>query len=335
MQDRIKQEKISRYAEGFSSGVLGVFFGQNQHIDGPGILKLTPVRQVNLFIIRELMAAWTRETDRLRSPYFDFNAPAVTEAFGIFKNVLSNHIAVSKTDLEPLLKQSVRDALLLILSPYDYYAEVLDTGGQGKISLDLLKSQVRHLCINKAPLEQLLTRLESDHPSRMVNGREAFAVLDEVLESAGFSPEDPSEHLKAFASVRPVTLADFFEAPRNQPVPPRPEKPVEPAQPRQQVPVQTSLYDELEKDARPTLADDFQKQRIGKLREHLTINQKFMYTKILFNGDFELFGKAIDRLDMMDNLAQADRYIEMNYPEWDRASEEYEDFRLMLEKRFR
>ncbi|MFM9075183.1 MAG: hypothetical protein ACKORJ_06395, partial [Bacteroidota bacterium] len=82
------------------------------------------------------------------------------------------------------------------------------------------------------------------------------------------------------------------------------------------------------------LADNFQKQKIGKLRDHLSINQKFMYTKILFNGDFELFGKAIDRLDMMDNLAQAEKFIDMNYPEWDRASEEYEDFRLMLEKRF-
>lgn len=334
MQDKFNQEKVRRYADAFASDVLEGYFSRQERIDGPGLLKLTPVQQVNLFIIRDLMTAWNNETARLRSPYFDFNAPAVVEAFGVFKNVLSNHISVGRTDLEPLVRQAVKDTLLLILSPYDYYAEVLDTGGQGKVSLDLLRSQVRHLRINKAPMEQLLARLEATMKGPLIGGREAFAVLDQVLESAGFSPEEPAPHLESFAQVRPVELKDFFDTVKKAVSQPKPEPRPEPAQKKVTQPVQTSLYDELGKETRPTLADNFQKQKIGKLRDHLSINQKFMYTKILFNGDFELFGKAIDRLDMMDNLAQAERFIEMNYPEWDRTSEEYEDFRLMLEKRF-
>ena len=334
MQDKFNQEKVRRYADAFASDVLEGYFSRQERIDGPGLLKLTPVQQVNLFIIRDLMTAWNNETARLRSPYFDFNAPAVVEAFGVFKNVLSNHISVGRTDLEPLVRQAVKDTLLLILSPYDYYAEVLDTGGQGKVSLDLLRSQVRHLRINKAPMEQLLARLEATMKGPLIGGREAFAVLDQVLESAGFSPEEPAPHLESFAQVRPVELKDFFDTVKKAVSQPKPEPRPEPAQKKVTQPVQTSLYDELGKETRPTLADNFQKQKIGKLRDHLSINQKFMYTKILFNGDFELFGKAIDRLDMMDNMAQAERFIEMNYPEWDRTSEEYEDFRLMLEKRF-
>lgn len=334
MQDKFNQEKVRRYAEAFSAAVLDGYFSRHQRIDGPGLLTLSPVNQVNLFVIRDLMAAWQKETSALRSPYFDFNAPAVAEAFAVFRNVLSNHISIGRTDLEPLVRQSVKDTLLLILSPYDYYAEVLDTGGQGKISVDLLRSQVRHLRINKAPLEQLLRLLEESKEGTLISGREAFARLDQVLESAGFSPEDPGPHLEAFSKVKPAVLIDFFDVAKMPAPRPVAEPRQEQVQKKSPVPVQTSLYDELGKESRPTLADNFQKQKIGTLRDHLSINQKFMYTKILFNGDFELFGKAIDRLDMMDNLAQAERFIEMNYPEWDRTSEEYEDFRLMLEKRF-
>ncbi|MFM7194858.1 MAG: hypothetical protein ACKO3B_09150 [Bacteroidota bacterium] len=334
MQDKFNQEKVRRYAEAFTAAVLDAYFSRHQRIDGPGLLNLSPVQQVNLFVIRDLMAAWNKETSALRSPYFDFNAPAVIEAFSVFRNVLSNHISIGRADLEPLVRQAVKDTLLLILSPYDYYAEVLDTGGQGKVSIDLLRSQVRHLRINKAPLEQLLRLLEENKEASLISGREAFARLDQVLESAGFSPEDPGPHLEAFAQVSPVVLTDFFDVARKPAPHPAAEPRQEQVQKKSPVPVQTSLYDELGKESRPTLADNFQKQKIGKLRDHLSINQKFMYTKILFNGDFELFGKAIDRLDMMDNLAQAEKFIDMNYPEWDRASEEYEDFRLMLEKRF-
>ncbi len=334
MQDKFNQEKVRRYADAFASDVLEGYFSNRERIDGPGLLKLTPVQQVNLFIIRDLMTAWNNETARLRSPFFDFNAPAVVEAFGVFRNVLSNHISVGRPDLEPLLRQAVKDTLLLILSPYDYYAEVLDTGGQGKVSLELLRSQVRHLRINKAPMDQLLNRLESMNAGTLIGGREAFAILDQVLESAGFSPEEPGPYLEAFSNVRPVKMKDFFDEVKKPAPQPRQEPRQEPVQKKPPLTVQTSLYDELGKETRPTLADNFQKQKIGKLRDHLSINQKFMYTKILFNGDFELFGKAIDRLDMMDNLRQAERFIEMNYPEWDRTSEEYEDFRLMLEKRF-
>lgn len=334
MQDKFNQEKVRRYAEAFSAAVLDGHFSRHQRIDGPGLLNLSPVQQVNLFVIRDLMTAWNKETAALRSPYFDFTAPAVVEAFGVFRNVLSNHISIGRADLEPLVRQAVKDTLLLILSPYDYYAEVLDTGGQGKVSIDLLRSQVRHLRINKAPMDQLLRLLEENKKESLISGREAFARLDQVLESAGFSPEDPGPHLEAFSKLKPVALTDFFDEAKKPAARTVAEPKQEQVQKKPPVPVQTSLYDELGKESRPTLADNFQKQKIGKLRDHMSINQKFMYTKILFNGDFELFGKAIDRLDMMDNLAQAERFIDMNYPEWDRSSEEYEDFRLMLEKRF-
>ena len=80
------------------------------------------------------------------------------------------------------------------------------------------------------------------------------------------------------------------------------------------------------------LAEDFQKRK--KIKDTLTINQKFMFTKILFNGDFELFSDAIDRLDALDNLTQANSYLTNNYGEWNKEGEEYQEFMEIVEKRF-
>ena len=59
-----------------------------------------------------------------------------------------------------------------------------------------------------------------------------------------------------------------------------------------------------------------------------------MFTKILFHGDFEIFSEAVDKLDRFDNLAQAMRFIEDGYPDWDKESEEYLEFLEIIEKRF-
>jgi hypothetical protein len=93
-----------------------------------------------------------------------------------------------------------------------------------------------------------------------------------------------------------------------------------------------TINEKLAQEPRPILADNF--KRITRIRESLTINQKFMFTKVLFHGDFELFSKAIDDLDRQDNIQGALRYLEQNYEEWDRESEEFHEFIELVEKRF-
>ena len=81
------------------------------------------------------------------------------------------------------------------------------------------------------------------------------------------------------------------------------------------------------------MADNFQK--IGKIKDSLTINQKFMFTKVLFHGDFELFSKAIEQLDRQDNMKGAMRYLENEHSStWDKESEEFHEFMELVEKRF-
>ncbi|HQQ96214.1 MAG TPA: hypothetical protein PLX35_03080 [Cyclobacteriaceae bacterium] len=356
MDEKISFKALDDYSDDYASKVTASFFSTKDKITGPEILKLCDIHQINLFVLSELLHAWKLESQRLRSPFFDYSNPEVAEALSKFLNLLSNHIAISKESFQPLLKKAVRQTLYLLLDPYDFYADKLDNGAGGAVRAEELKADIKYIKINRVPLERLLAAME-EKKMTSISGNEAFALLDRILEEVNFTPEDLEHYVDAFSAVVPVDPHAFYEsksepvnAPKQQPVNklvetavPKPEpiktpapavKAPEPQKPEPPKPavVQTTLYDQLQKGAQTTVADNFQIRK--KIKESLTINQKFMFTKILFNGDFELFSAAIERLDELDNLAQAKTYLQNNYGEWDTAGEEYQEFMEILERRF-
>ena len=334
MEEKIRPEEITRYSKEFATAITNRFFQNHEKISGQEILSFCSVRQVNLFIMYELMRNWVSEGHKWKSPYFDFSAKAVQDALSQFQNVLSNHILIAKIDFVPLVEKAVRNTLALIISPYDFYSTILDNQGEEFIRVSDLKKEIKYLKINGAPLEKLLQKLIEEKQVDIISGKESFALLDSILEEVNFSPEDPEIYLAEFSKVVKVSLPDFFEAVTTVV---QPTKKVVPAPPvKKSIPVsQPTLYDQLAAgETKPTLADNFQKRKIAKLRDSLSINQKFMFTKMLFNGDFEIFSQAIDRIDTLDSIDQAMHYLQNDYPEWDRESEEYAEFRMMVEKRF-
>ena len=112
------------------------------------------------------------------------------------------------------------------------------------------------------------------------------------------------------------------------------KKAVEPTRPVQEKSVnQKSAPTELPA-ATPKAAVIENFQKIQRIKERLTINQKFMFTKVLFGGDFESFSKTIDELDQQQDITSALQYLEKHYREWDKESEEFHEFMEMVEKRF-
>src|SRR5690606_37145694 len=75
-------------------------------------------------------------------------------------------------------------------------------------------------------------------------------------------------------------------------------------------------------------------QKIQRIKERLTINQKFMFTKILFKGDFEVFSKAIDELDQQSSMPEALKSLEKHYTSWDKESSEFHEFMEIVERGF-
>ena len=83
---------------------------------------------------------------------------------------------------------------------------------------------------------------------------------------------------------------------------------------------------------RPAIISNYQK--IPKIKDRLTINQKFMFTKVLFYGDFESFSRAIDEIDQLPDMDSALQFLEARSANWDRESREFHEFMEMVEKRF-
>ncbi|MDL5049214.1 hypothetical protein QQ054_24680 [Oscillatoria amoena NRMC-F 0135] len=188
------------------------------------------------------------------------------------------------------------------------------------MNVDLFREELKYLRINKAPLEKLLQHFD-EKGIKELSGNEAFAMLDHILEEVNFTPEDVEGYINRFSAVEPLDAERFYV--KN----PAPVQPV-----KQQKNEKSTIHDALVSDPKPTLADNFRK--IDRIKDRLTINQKFMFTKVLFHGDFELFSKAIDDLDRLEDMPAALKYLERLYHEWDRESEEFHEFMEMVEKRF-
>jgi hypothetical protein len=313
MDERLSLKAVEDYSEDFASKVTASFFSKKDKITGPEILKLSSVHQVNLFVIRELLRAWQYEGQKLRSPYFDYTAAEVKEELERFQNILSNHILITKENFQPLLKKAINQTLFLIIDPYDFFSDILDRQGSSHVRVADLKNDIRYLKINKAPLEKLVARMD-EKKLDIISGKEAFGLLDQILEEVNFTPEDIDGYLSEFSKVVPLKIDALYEK--------KPEP----------VPVVVKKAEAPPPVPKPAATNNLKK--ISSVKDSLTINQKFMFTKMLFKGDFEIFSQAIEKLDRFDNLNQAMKYFEENYPEWDKETDEYVEFMVLMEKRF-
>jgi len=347
MDEKISLEAITRYADAYADKVLDRFFSSRDKITGNDILELCDIQQVNLFVIRELFRSWKEDTKRMQSPYFDYDTPEVKEALDSLMKLLSQNISISRTHFAPLLKKAVGQVLLVVFDPYDFYSMVL-TGKDNKLDVTRFKEEIKYLKVNKAPLEKMLANLE-ERGVKELSGSEAFSILDQILEEVSFTPEDVDSYIEKFSGVVPLDASKLYAvkgeepAPKPAPVTEKVERrndvtPIrsksEPLPTPQKPPIRLTVNEMLSRQqSRPTLADSF--QRIGKIRDSMTINQKFMFTKVLFHGDFELFSQAIDFLDKLENKKAALRYIEDEHAgSWDHESNEFHEFMELVEKRF-
>ena len=340
MDEKISLEAIAAYGDAYADKISKSFFSSKPKISGKEILTLSPVPQVNMFVIRELLVTWKEESGKLKSPYFDYDSQEVKDALENFMTVLSKHISVSQEHFVPLLKKAVRQSLLVIFNPYDFFS-MLVTGKNNRIELSTFREEIKYLKINRAPLARLVQKLEEKGVSE-IPGNEAFAILDQILEEVSFTPEDLDEHIRQFSHTLPLDPSKFF--PEKEEV----RKPVEPRQntPRvertffaeesvkttENAPLKPTINDRMQTAQRPSMYNNFQK--IPKIKDHLTINQKFMFTKVLFFGDFESFSRAVDELDQMQDMDSALKYLETQSSTWDRESREFHEFMEMVEKRF-
>ncbi len=120
IQEKLNSSFISQYKTVFSEQLIAQAFNEKEKLTGKEILYLSPIKQLNLFIIKSLFERWQEEMQRIESPYFDYHATEVKVMISKFMNILSQNIFINAENLKPLIEKGVEDLIILNFDPATY-----------------------------------------------------------------------------------------------------------------------------------------------------------------------------------------------------------------------
>ncbi|MGI4834834.1 MAG: hypothetical protein ACRYFK_15370 [Janthinobacterium lividum] len=216
MPDKYSLAKCEQYGRRLAARLCQQHFGPQPTatLDGPALLKLTPLRQLNLLVLHQLLGRWQHEATQLRSPYFDFEAAPVRETLGQFMNVLSRHISVGQRALEPLLTQAIAYTLLLATDAGAAFAHLLlppasPAEPDAAVPLPYLRERLRYLELGKGFFEGFVNSL----PTGNAPLSRAFLVQRLDLYRATHYKELPplAPLVAELSALLPLTEADLWD----------------------------------------------------------------------------------------------------------------------------
>lgn len=339
MESVINNQYIDSYVRTFSNIVLNSFFKDHDYINGEEILSLTEIRQINLMIIKNLMIAWKNEAEKLRSPYFNYENHEVKATMEELMGALSRNIKIDQAHFKPLLEEAVHDTMLLIFSPYEFYHKELETSG-GNIHIESLKNEKKFIKINGGLYEALLEKILSSGKTELTSS-ETKKYFNQVCEESSFEPEESDQYIDKLSEVEPLFVQKIYQEveisnkSRAEDKAPSEEN-VRSTIYEQYLDPKQTLADKLKKES-STLLDIHQKQKIDSIRKNISIQQKFMFLKELFQNNDEEFNQVVNYLDQCNTRDEAIEYLENNYfnpGTWNDENEAVIDFMTVLDKKF-
>ena len=209
MNDKYSLTKCAQYGRRLAARLCDQHFGAQPTatLNGPAVLKFTPIRQLNLLVIRQLLGQWQAETVRLRSPYFDFEAVPVQAALTQLMNVLSRHISLGRAAFEPLLAQAAADTLKIVADPAGSFQRLL-LGDAEPPTLLGLRDNLRYIDVDKAFFQGFIDSL----PSSSDLARDFLTHRFELYHAANYKAHQPMQRLvEEFSALLPLTTADLLE----------------------------------------------------------------------------------------------------------------------------
>jgi len=334
MERKLNQEAVVQYSQTFSAQVLRHAYQHRDYLSGQEILSLTSSKQVNFFIVKEIFFQWKKEVTRLESPYFNYSHPEVQSALSAFMDTLSQHISVDEAHLCPLLEKSIADSLYLILAPLQYFREALVVA-RPNWTLNELSEHLKYIRVNRFLLENLIEKLQSSNEGTIVSTR-IDQLLNEIYSYAAHQAEDPAPYLQQLKEYLDLQVSALYadNATETQLPPDLPAEEVTEIDDKEE---RRTLNDFLIKPERPSLADQHQQRKIDRLASSISVNQKFMFTRELFNNDTSAFTQAVQQLDAQNTYAEAVNLIRRDYApayRWRMDSEEVVEFMELIAKRF-
>ena len=374
MNDKYSLAKCAQYGRRLAARLCVQHFGSHPTatLDGPALLKFTPVRQLNLLVMRQLLGQWQAETTRLRSPFFDFEAAPVQAALGQFMNVLSRHISLSRTAFEPLLVQATADTLGLVADPAGSFQRLF-LGSTEAPNLAGLRDSLRYIDVDKAFFQGFVESLPVSNdltPDFLIHRFELY-------HAANYRAHQPMQRLvEELSALLPLTTADLLEdgpvsataaTAMPEPVPVAPAVVAEPvlvtpptfvtapvSTPAFSIITETAsvpLHEKLKagQTASPALAETLRATaapasmakctapKVETLREAISINQRFSFINELFGGENMDYHAAIQHLDSLSTPGQARAYVSNDLSQrydWSRKEEHVNKLLKLIERKF-
>ena len=375
MNDKYSLAKCAHYGRRLAARLCEQHFSSQPTatLDGPTLLKFTTVRQINLLVMRQLLGQWQAETTRLRSPFFDFEAPPVQAALVQFMNVLSRHISLGRAAFEPLLAQAAADTLGLVADPAGSFQRLLLGNAEPQPpTLAGLRESLRYIDVDKAFYQGFVDSL----PASSVLSHDFLTHRFELHHAANYKAHQPMQRLvEELSALLPLTTADLLEdgpvsatvaaaAPEPAPAiaPPVAAAPAPVAPPTfaagpaavAAAPVETAnmpLHEKLKagqaiapllaETLRATVAPVALAERTGPkvetLREAISINQRFSFINELFGGENMEYHTAIQHLDSLPTSDQARAYVTgdlLQRYDWSRKEEHVNKLLKLIERKF-
>ena len=357
MPNSLNSNALNQYAARFTATVLNEAYRNETVVKGPELLKITPVRQVNLGILNRLFEQWKNTALAFRSIYFDFESEDVKTALQAFMNTVSQHIAVKRNDLEPLFLDAVKDAITLLYTPESYFEEKLRAMPESVFTPEKAEQLVKYTQIHNGIAKALAQRL-ADSNADSVYMTQVIGWLYEVKSDAELL-DDVTPFISQFSEILTLDSSEllpvvhvssqvavqngqkqepksFFDSAFSEIDPARPvtipgqtssQQRAEPG-----VAVLSEIVSKTNSSERESLNNRFKVEipkvsdesrygsvqvKVENIAGSIPLGQRFMFVNQLFNRNSEHFDKAIYELDLVKNFEEAENLI------WHRYASKY------------
>ncbi len=370
MEDKYNQLHLERYSKELANLLCDRHFATHDTLNGPQLITFTPIKQVNLFTIKELLLKWHHEMANLRSPYFDYENDEVKEALLHFMNVLSRKILMKRNVFEPLLQKAIYDTFLIALAPAAVFEEKF-LRIQEEITLPKLQENIKYIDIDKqlfagfvetlSPANRDRDYLLSRFKLHSKANEQRRTSLGEMVERFNLLlPITIQELRDPVNTVAPPAVAAPVVVAKPTPVAPEEEKdivaPIHTAQreavapPSPKVsPPDNNLNERFRAVERPTLHQSFMKatqssladthsnRKIESLKNSISINQRFSFINELFGGDNLTYYQTIKTLDEYATPEEAKDFVtgELSRKyDWSKKQEHVQKLLRLIERKF-
>jgi len=319
MENKLNIQELQGYAKQLSRKLCREYFVfDKRSVDGKEVMQFTTIEQVNYFVLKIVFVKWKDEMALYKqSPYFDYSKPEIENALKALMDELSNSISIRMSDFEVLLAQAIEETIYLALSPYHYFKIYYFSPEKNKITLAELKEKAKYVKNNAVFFNHFIEKLETYRiPSFMV--ADIMGHFQESYYSTNDTFDDYEPIIEGFNQLLPLELDRIVSDLKKK---------------DDYAPTPLEVFENQRKQPEKVLTETKPAPTNNINPIKLSLNQKIMFLKALFNNDIENMEHTMARLEAAGNIENA-KYI-ISFNNWDKEDEAVQEFYELIEAKYK